>query len=242
MPCEPAPNGVVHFRFWMENIKMYPQSLEVRLQDPPNAFLMRAALAAEATKQNLYVHPRGGRVVVRSEIPDSLVAESISLADVITNDITTRVQKLRLTGTERGQDTHVRILSDRGQPRVATNVKGPLQPYFSTTSLQIQVKNQRISHGTTLPQRVHRTNPPLHSTPLFTRLNCPLLCPTTQDQVRGCERGVSEFNQKTAHGTPRTRCMHPKTSPPHPLPRTFLNHQPPNSVSQHAVEKSLKHG
>ena len=48
----------------MENIKMYPQSLEVRLQDPPNGFLMRAALAAEATKQELYVHPRGGRVVV----------------------------------------------------------------------------------------------------------------------------------------------------------------------------------
>ena len=53
VPCEPAPNGVVHFRFWMENIKMYPQSLEGRLQDPPNAFLMRAALTAEATKQNL---------------------------------------------------------------------------------------------------------------------------------------------------------------------------------------------
>ena len=40
-------------RLWLDNIKMFPQSLEVRLHDPPNASLMRAALAAEATKQNL---------------------------------------------------------------------------------------------------------------------------------------------------------------------------------------------
>ena len=69
---------------------------------------------------------------------------SPSLADVITNAITTRVQKLRLTGTERGQDTHVRTTSERGQLRVATNTKGPLQPYFSTTSLQIQFRSKSI--------------------------------------------------------------------------------------------------
>ena len=125
-----------------------------------------------------------------------------------------------------GQDTHVRILSDRGQPRVATNVKGPLQPYFSTTSKVTNSgdKSKDFS-GTTLPQRVHRTNPPLHSAPLFTRLSYPLLCPTNQDQVRGGERGVLEFNQKTAHDTPCTRHVHPETPPPHPLSCTFLNHQ-----------------
>ena len=50
MPCEPA------------------HSLEVRLHDSPDAFLMRTALALEATKQGLYVHPRRGKVVIRIEV------------------------------------------------------------------------------------------------------------------------------------------------------------------------------